>query len=115
MVTPPFIFASPVKQTQPMSNNAMLYTLYRLGYSQRMTIHSFRRLFSTGANDTGKNRDHIEAALCHRLESSVHTTYNKSTFLDQRINLMQWWADHIDRQIIKSDVLPFEAKMKNQN
>lgn len=108
-----YVFASLVKPTQAVANNSMLFTLYRLGYAQRMTIHSFRRLFSTSANDAGKNRDHIEAALCHRLETSVHSVYNKSTYVEQRKGLMQWWADHIDRQVTKSDVIPIDKVKKN--
>lgn len=106
----PHIFASLVKPVQCISNNAMLYTLYRLGYSQRMTIHSFRSLFSTICNTAGKNRDHVEAALAHRIESSVHTTYNKSTYLDQRVVIMQWYADYLDRLIKPSEVVSISSK-----
>ena len=109
----PFIFASPVKpMIQSMSNNAMLYTLYRLGYHHKMTVHSFRSLFSTICNTVGKNKDHVEAALAHSLESTVHGTYNKSTYLDQRVHIMQWYADHLDRLVKTPEVISIDSKKK---
>jgi len=81
-----------------ISENTMLYGLYRLGYRGRATMHGFRRVFSTLANEAGKNRDHIERQLAHVEGSGVRAAYNSAEYLPERRKLLQWWADWLDAQ-----------------
>jgi integrase len=79
-----------------MSNNTMLFALYRLGYRGRTTTHGFRRLFSTEANEHGFNEDWIERQLAHDERNAVRAAYNAAQYLAQRRQMMQWWGDKLD-------------------
>lgn len=79
-----------------MSNNTMLFGLYRMGYHGRTTTHGFRRLFSTEANEHGWNDDWIERQLAHDERNRVRAAYNAAQYLTHRREMMQWWADHLD-------------------
>jgi integrase len=82
---------------RPLSENAMNAALRRIGYeSDKMCAHGFRSSASTILNERGFNADVIEAALAHEDEDEVRRVYNRSSYLDQRIALMQQWADLLD-------------------
>jgi integrase len=56
---------------------------------------------STKLNEQSPFRpDVIERQLAHKESDDVRAAYNRADYLDQRIELMQWWADWIDRQIL---------------
>lgn len=90
-----YLFPGPGKDGY-MSNNTMLYALYRMGYHSRATTHGFRSLFSTEANEQGFNEDWIERQLAHDERDPVRGAYNTAQYLPQRRELLQWWADHLD-------------------
>lgn len=93
----PFVFASSHKPTkQPMSENAMLSALYRMGYKHRMTVHGFRHLASTTLNEMGFDSRWIEKQLSHEDKNAVRGTYNKAEYLTERKDMMQKWADTVD-------------------
>ena len=50
---------------KPISNNTMLFALYRLGYKGKMTGHGFRAVASTILNEAGLPPDVIERQLAH--------------------------------------------------
>lgn len=79
-----------------MSNNTMLFGLYRMGFHSRATTHGFRSLFSTEANEHGWNSDWVERQLAHDERDQVRGAYNAAQYMPQRRKLMQWWADHLD-------------------
>ena len=60
--------------------------------------HGFRALFSTVTNEVGFDPDVIERQLAHRETNKVRAAYHRSTYLDDRAKLMQWWADFLDAQ-----------------
>ncbi len=78
-----------------LSENTMLYALYRIGYHSKATMHGFRALFSTIANEAGFNPDAIERQLAHREKDAVRAAYHRSEYLSEREKIMQWWADHL--------------------
>lgn len=79
-----------------MSNNTMLFALYRLGYRGRATTHGFRRLFSTEANEKGFNEDWIERQLAHDERNRVRGAYNAAQYLAQRRGMMVWWGEELE-------------------
>lgn len=79
-----------------MSNNTMLFALYRMGFHGRTTTHGFRRIFSTEANEHGFNEDWIERQLAHDERNRVRAAYNAAQYLPQRRTMLQWWADYLD-------------------
>jgi integrase len=81
-----------------ISENTLLYALYRMGWHKRATVHGFRTLFSTVLNEEGFNRDWIEMQLAH-VEGSVRGAYNAAEYLNGRREMMTWWADWLDAQI----------------
>lgn len=80
---------------KPISENTMLYALYRIGYHSRATVHGFRATFSTIANESGFNGDVIEKALAHNQRDKVRAAYHRSEYLEQRRELMEWWSDFL--------------------
>lgn len=78
-----------------ISNNTMLFATYRMGYRGRMTIHGFRRTFSTEANENGWPSDHVEMQLAHGERNAVRAAYNSAQYLLGRRKLMGWWSERI--------------------
>ena len=68
-----------------------------MGYRSRATIHGFRSLASSILNESGKwNPDAIERQLAHSEKDQVRAAYNRANYLDQRKQMMQWYADYLD-------------------
>ncbi len=86
---------------RPMSENTVLYALYRMGYHGRATGHGFRSTASTILNEMGFPSDAIERQLAHGERDKVRAAYNKALYMDKRTEIMQAWADYLDSQ--KSD------------
>ncbi len=83
--------------SKQLSENTMLYALYRIGYHSRATVHGFRATFSTIANESGFDGDVIEKALAHEERNRVRAAYHRSEYLEQRRELMQWWGNLLQR------------------
>ncbi|MBI5270643.1 MAG: integrase arm-type DNA-binding domain-containing protein [Burkholderiales bacterium] len=83
---------------RPMSENAVLYLLHRIGYKGRMTGHGWRTVASTWANEHGFTPDAIERQLAHAPDDEVRATYNQAAYLPERTRMMQEWADWLDAQ-----------------
>lgn len=84
------------KAGMTISSNTMIYACYRMGYLGRQTIHGFRGLGSTWANEAECYRpDWIEMALAHEDENEVRGAYNSALYLTPRRRMLQEWADEI--------------------
>jgi len=90
-----FLFPSPSLEGC-MSNNTMLYALYRLGWHGRATVHGFRGVASTILNEMGFNPDWIERQLAHDERDEVRGAYNSAQYLPGRRAMLQQWADWLD-------------------
>ena len=93
--TSPYVFPARTK-TGVISENTMIFALYRLGYHSRQTVHGFRRIASTVLNEQGFNRDWIEMQLAHSPQDGVRAAYNAAEWLQGRRQMMEWWADRLD-------------------
>ncbi len=91
----PYLFPAPTREGV-MSNNTMLYALYRLGYHSRMTVHGFRGIASTLLNEANFDRDAIERQLAHDDDDKVRGAYNAAEYLPTRRNMLQWYANRLD-------------------
>jgi integrase len=92
-----YLFPHRSKLTHCMSENTILYTLYRLGYHSQATGHGFRTTASTALNESGLfNSDAIERQLAHGERDKVRAAYNKAEYLPERRRMMQWWSDRLD-------------------
>lgn len=93
----PLVLDSPARPGFPLSENTLLFALYRLGYRGRMTVHGFRALASTVLNESGRfPRDAIERQLAHSESDEVRAAYHRAQYLEQRRALVQWWADWLE-------------------
>lgn len=92
-----YFLPSEVNPMSGLSNNTLLYALYRLGYKGRMTGHGFRAVASTCLNESKLwQPDAIERQLAHGETDAVREAYNRAEYLDERRRMVQWWADHLD-------------------
>lgn len=92
------VFPSPYYPSKPLSENTFNSALARMGYKSIATAHGFRALFSTVANEHGWNPDVIERQLAHKESNEIRAAYHRTTYMADRTKLMQWWADHLDKQ-----------------
>jgi len=91
------LFPGRADRNKPISENTLLYALYRMGYHQRATTHGFRALASTILNESGFwHPDAIERQLAHKEQNAIRAAYHRSEYLDERTRMMQWWADLLD-------------------
>lgn len=90
------VFPSPFYPSKPLSENTLNSALARMGYKGTATAHGFRALFSTVANECGWNPDVVERQLAHKERNEVRAAYHRSTYLGERVKLIQWWADYLD-------------------
>jgi integrase len=103
-----YVFSSLYPGTRPMSENTINASLRRLGYSgKEMTAHGFRSIASTLLNESGKwNPDAIERALAHKDGNAVRGAYHRGTHWDERVQMAQWWSDHLDVLKTGAEVIP---------
>jgi len=94
---------------KPISNNTLLFALYRLGYKGKMTGHGFRAVASTMLNEMGFRADVIERQLAHSEQDEVRGAYNRAEYLPERKKMMQAWAKHIEALRQGAKVIPFKA------
>ncbi len=97
---------------KPISNNTMLFALYRLGYKGRMTGHGFRTVASTILNEAGFRGDVIERQLAHCERDEIRGAYNRAEYLPERRKMMQQWADMLDALAQGAKVIPLQRKAK---
>lgn len=91
-----FLFPSRSNVRKPISENTILFALYRMGYHSRATGHGFRSTASTILHEMGFPSDAIERQLAHGERDKVRAAYNKALYLDKRREIMQSWADYLD-------------------
>lgn len=81
---------------KPISENTMIFGMYRLGYHGRATVHGFRGLASTVLNESGLwSVDAIEKQLAHEPTNKVRSAYNAAQLLPERKRMLEWWSDYI--------------------
>ena len=107
------VFPSPSRQRTPLTANALLMALRRMGYQTgEITMHGFRATFSTTMNELGYNPDVIERALAHVPGDKIRAAYHRAQYLDERRQLLQAWADLIDSKRSGATVTPIRRKAR---
>lgn len=86
------IFPSRNDPKQSMNSQTANAALKRIGYGGKLVAHGLRSIASTALNEQGFNADVIEAALAHSDKNEVRRAYNRSIYLTQRFELMDWWG-----------------------
>ncbi len=107
-----YVFPSLRTLERPMSDNAILSALRRMGFpKEEMTGHGFRAMARTMlAERLGVAESVIEAQLAHNVRDGLGRAYNRTEFVDQRRTMMQTWADYLDRLRKGGDVVPLRER-----
>ncbi|STW05247.1 phage integrase [Klebsiella grimontii] len=89
------LFPSRGNPKLPMNSQTANAALKRIGYGGKLVAHGLRSIASTAMNEAGFNSDIIESALAHVEKNEVRRAYNRSTYIEQRKKLMNWWGSKI--------------------
>src|SRR5690606_33307834 len=99
------LFPSERDRRQPMSDNTLRLAIFRMGYDgntpgkSKAVPHGFRNTASSILNEQGFNPDAIERQLSHMERNGVRAAYiHHARFMEDRQEMMQWWADYLDRE-----------------
>ncbi|MDF1817651.1 MAG: integrase arm-type DNA-binding domain-containing protein [Immundisolibacteraceae bacterium] len=100
-----YVFPSARSLQRPMSENAVLGALRRLGIPKgEMTGHGFRAMARTILDEVlGYRVDWIEHQLAHAVKDVNGRAYNRTKHLGQRREMMQRWADYLDQLRIEAN------------
>lgn len=93
-----FVFPSARTKDRPMSDNAVLAALRRMGIpKEEMTGHGFRAMARTVLDEVLHFRpDYIEHQLAHSVRDPNGRAYNRTAHILERRQMMQAWADYLD-------------------
>ena len=92
---------------RPLSENTFNAALRRLGYSKdEIVSHGFRGRASSLLNEQGWNPDAIEAQLAHQQGDKVRAAYNRASYWDERVKMIQHYADYLDSLRVGAEVIP---------
>ena len=94
-----YVFPGARDRNRPMSENAILTAMRRMGISKdEMCGHGFRATARTIlAQQLHIRPDLIEHELGHQVIDPNGRAYNRATFLPERRLMMQVWADYLDK------------------
>jgi integrase len=93
-----YVFPSVRSSDRPLSDNTVNAALRRMGYTKKeITGHGFRAMASTLLHEQGYDTNIIEMQMAHKDPDSVRGAYNHAKYLTQRVEMMQAWADYLDR------------------
>jgi integrase len=92
-----YVFPSMRGKGRPMSENTVNAALHTMGYRDIMTGHGFRAMARTVLVERLKYpAEHVEMQLAHAVRDPLGRAYNRTTFLEQRREMLQAWADYLD-------------------
>lgn len=99
------VFSSVYDFKKPMSENTMTFAIRkRLGFDA--TAHGFRATASTILNETGYRVDVIERQLAHGEQNKIRAAYNRSQYIAERTEMMQWYGDYLDNLKTGAKIVP---------
>jgi integrase len=95
-----YLFPSVRSWHRPISDNTLNAALRRLGYDKtELTVHGLRSTASVMLNESGKwHADAIERQLAHQEANEIRGAYTHAAeFWQERVRMMRWWAEELDR------------------
>ncbi len=103
-----FVFPGARTNGRPMSDNAILAAMRRLGIAKdEMSGHGFRAMARTVLDEVLNVRpDLIEHQLAHAVRDPNGRAYNRTAHLPERRKMMQQWADWLENQKEGAYLLP---------
>ncbi|MFM0638531.1 integrase arm-type DNA-binding domain-containing protein [Paraburkholderia metrosideri] len=97
---------------KPMSGAAINAALRRMGFDTKTEItgHGFRAMARTILHEQLRfPSEVIEHQLAHKVPDALGTAYNRTRFIDDRIVMMQRWADYLDELKSRDSVVSDQA------
>ncbi|MEW6452391.1 MAG: hypothetical protein AB1490_17155 [Pseudomonadota bacterium] len=107
------LFPSPSREGY-VSNNTMLYAMYRMEYHGRATAHGVRAMASTALNEMGFRGDVIERQLAHQEQNAFRAAHNRAEYPAEWRTMMIHWATRLD-ELTKGNVVPFMSEERGKN
>lgn len=113
-----FIFPGEYDQDKCMSDSTINKALRVTGYDTKKEIcgHGFRAMACSALSESGLwSKEAIEKQMSHQERNSVRAAYiHKAEYLEERIAMMQWWADYLDANLDRY-ISPYQyaAPLKN--
>lgn len=106
-----YVFPSPRTSQKPMSDNAILSAMRRMGFAKdEMSGHGFRAMARTILDEVLQVRpDYIEHQLAHAVRDPNGRAYNRTAHLAERRKMMQQWADYLDMLKAGAEVVALRA------
>ncbi|MCC6922442.1 MAG: integrase arm-type DNA-binding domain-containing protein [Nitrosomonas sp.] len=107
-----FVFPSARSFIRPMSDNAILAAMRRLGIDKdEMSGHGFRAVARTILDEIlGVRPDFIEHQLAHAVRDPNGRAYNRTAHLSERRKMMQQWADYLDKLKTGAEIIPIQRE-----
>jgi integrase len=105
-----YVFPGQRSHARPISDNSVRSALYSLGFGKEQTWHGFRASARTMLVDE-LNIDYnvIEANLAHAVKDANGTSYNRTKYAKQRFEMIQKWADYLDKLAAGADVIQLKT------
>jgi integrase len=107
-----YLFPGARSNGRPMSNNAILAAMRRMGIGkEEMSGHGFRAMARTILDEVlGFRPDFIEHQLAHAVRDPNGRAYNRTAHLPERRKMMQDWSDYLDKLKAGAEILPFRQR-----
>jgi len=105
-----YVFPSTRSKDRAMSNNTVNAALRRLGYDTKteMTGHGFRAMARTILDEVLHVRPEIvEHQLAHAVRDPLGRAYNRTSYVPERKQMMQKWADYLEKLAAGAKIIPF--------
>ena len=105
-----YVFHGERSHDRPISDNSVRSALYALGFGKEQTWHGFRASARTMlVDELDLDPLAIEANLAHAVKDSNGRSYNRTQYLKQRLDMVQQWADYLDKLARGADVIAFKT------
>ncbi len=107
-----FVFPGARSNGRPMSDNAILAAMRRMGIAKdAMSGHGFRAMARTILDEVlGVRPDLIEHQLAHAVKDPNGRAYNRTAHLPERRKMMQQWGDYLDKLKAGAEIIPLHGK-----
>lgn len=105
-----YVFPGERSHERPLSDNSVRSALYALGFGKEQSWHGFRASARTMlVDELNIDWQVIEANLAHAKKDANGTSYNRTKYIAQRFDMIQQWADYLDKLARGADVVSFKA------
>jgi len=106
-----YVFPCNGKSGRPMSEAAIAVALHGLGYKGKQTAHGFRATARSILDEVLRQRPElVEHQLAHAMRDPNGRAYNRTSFLPERQQMLQLWADYLDGLKHGARVIPFKRE-----